>query len=769
MLVLGACGLALAAGGALLLVEGGSPYYLAAGLLLLLSAFALWQRRPLAAHCFAVLLIGTLAWSVWEVGLDAWALCSRLVLFLLLGLGFLLPGMRRQLRGGGTLVFLSLVVCAVVFAVGVARLYAPVSNLPGAQGLPAAAVDGDEWRHWGRTSGGGRFSPLNQIDTGNVQQLEIAWHYRSDVPLFESFGAHSFQPTPLAANDHLYFCVDRNVLIALEQESGRESWRFDPELNLDGVFVTTCRGVSYFESAASSDDCPRRLLYGTADGRLLAVNADTGKACTGFGEQGAVDMRRHMGEIPPGSLSVTSPPAIVNGVAVIGQFVNDYLSFFDTPSGVIRGYDAMTGELRWAWDAGRPGEYGPPPEGESYTGDTPNAWSVFSADPELGLVYIPTGNSPPDYFGGHRSDASERYSSSVVALDVASGAVRWTFQTVHHDLWDYDVASQPVTLDLTTAGRTVPALVVPTKRGQLFLLDRRDGTPIDNVVERPVPQGDVPGDWTAPTQPYTEGFPSIAGATLRERDMWGLTPLDQLWCRIQFRQLRYAGEFNPPGLDRSLNYPGAAGGSNWGSVSVDLQRGLLIASSLHIAETGQLIPREGAEASGLAGDASTLIYPQERIPFIFKRKVFLSPLGVPCQQPPYGRLWAFDIGSRELLWSKRLGTAEHSGPWGLELGLPLPMGVPNSGGAITTAGGLVFIGAAQDRRLRAIDSGNGAELWSARLPAVAGSTPMTYRSRQSGRQFVVIAAGGHSGIPGPSSADIIAFALPESAAAGAGK
>ncbi len=754
LLALCASGFLLAGGGAMLAANGGSYYYLAAGAALLLCGLMLLRGSRQALPGFALLLLATLGWSLWEAGLDVWALAPRLLLFVLFGL-CLLP-FRRRLRGGAGSLLLSLALVALVLGISLQRLYAPVSDLPAAAPLAIAEAGAGDWRNWGRSAGGDRFSPLQQIDNGNVGELQLAWHYSSDVPLFESFGAHSFQPTPLAVNGLLYLCLDRNVVVALDQDSGRERWRFDPQLDLEGVFVTTCRGVSYFETGESGD-CPRRLLYGTADGRLLAIDADSGAPCSGFGENGAADMRAGMGDIPPGAVAVTSPPAIVDGVAVIGQFVNDYLSYFDAPSGVVRGYDALSGELRWAWDAGRPGQHGLPPAGESYSLDTPNAWSVFSADPELGLVFVPTGNSPPDYFGGHRSAASERYSSSVVALDVASGEPRWSFQTVYHDLWDYDVASQPVSFDLWQAGERVPALVVPTKRGQLFVLDRRDGKPLDAVDERPVPQGTVPGEWTAPTQPYTSGFASIAGEHLSERQMWGLTPLDQLWCRLRFRQLRYEGDFNPPGLDLSLNYPGAAGGSNWGSVTIDRERGLLLASSLHMAETGQLIPRE--EAGGLTGDKKTLLYPQERIDWVFQRQVFLSPLGVPCQQPPYGQLWAFDLASRELLWKTPLGTAEHAGPLGIELGLPIPMGVPNAGGAISTAGGLTFIAAAQDRRLRALDSANGALLWSAPLPAVGGATPMTYRA-PSGRQFVVIAAGGHSGIPGPSAAELLAFALP---------
>ncbi len=760
--VLSLLGIALGAGGWFLYQAGGSPYYLAAGAVTLLAGVALGLRWPSAVRLYGLLLLGTLGWSVWEVGLDGWALVPRLFMFCVLGLLFIFPSVLRSIRGASLAwVFLPVIASLGTMAYAFYMAGWTGDSQPPAEQLDVKAAGGNDWPVWGRNLAGDRYSPLQQIDTYNADKLRLAWMYRSDVPAFDSFGAHSFEATPLAADGRLYMCVDRNVLVALDQDSGREIWRYDPHLNLDGVFVTTCRGVARYEAPAGTlQVCPRRILYGTADGRLLAVNADTGKPCEGFGDKGAVDMRLGMGPIPPGALAVTSPPTVVNGIAVIGQFVSDYLSFFDTPSGVIRGYDAETGELRWAWDAAYPGPRGLPPEGESYSPDTPNAWSVFSADAERGLVFIPTGNSPPDYYGIHRSAASERFSSSVVALDAATGAVRWSFQTTHHDLWDYDVASQPVAVDIQQAGDMLPALIVPTKRGQLFLLDRRDGKPIDPVEERPVPQHGLPEEKLAKTQPYTTGFPSLAGPHLREQDMWGMTPLDQLWCRVRFKKLRYEGDFNPPGTDMSLNYPGAAGGSNWGSVSVDLGRGIMVASSLHMAETGQMISHEEAAKINLTGKKDTLLYPQEKVPYAFLRKVFLSPLGVPCQQPPYGRISAFDIGSRELLWSKPLGTAEHSGPFGLETRLPIPMGVPYKGGAIVTAGGVVFVAAAQDRRLRALDIGNGRELWSASLPAVGAATPMTYISEKTGRQYVVIAAGGHPGIPGPSASDVMAYALP---------
>ncbi len=773
LIVLIAFGASLAVGGAILIAADGSGYYLIAGLAIAGSSVLMILGKPAGLMLFGLTLIATLIWSLWETGLNGWALAPRLIALALVGFLLLVTPVARRCYERNflwPLAWVGIPVLACFSALGVAALQegSRYANDEVTAPIVAAQPDQGEWRHWGRTTGGDRYSPLKQISTANVEQLELAWEYQSDVPEFGSFGNHMFQSTPLAADGRLYTCGDRNVVVALNPDTGKELWRFDPKLNLDGIFVTTCRGVAYYEapqpgalqSAASGANttCSKRIVYGTADGRLLAVDAETGMACADFGEQGAVDLRLGMGEIPPGALAVTSPPTVINGVVILGQFVSDFLSYFDTPSGVIRGYDAITGELRWAWDAGRPDRTTLPPEGESYTIDTPNAWGVFSGDETLGLVYVPTGNSPPDFYGAHRSAASEKYSSSIVAIDVATGKVRWSFQTVHHDLWDYDVPSQPVVADLQGSDGMIPALIAPTKRGQLFVLDRRDGTPVDRVVEKPVPQGATPGDWTFPTQPYTTGFPSLAGEDLTEASMWGMTPLDQLWCRIKFRQVRYDGQFTPPSTDTHINYPGSAGGSNWGSVTVDKARGLLVANSLHMAETGRMLPR--SEGESLNHTRDTTIYQQEKIPYVFKRQILMSPLGVPCQQPPYGKISVFNLHTRELLWSKPLGTAARSGPWGIELGLPILMGVPNSGGSIATAGGLIFIGAAQDRLLRAFDIGSGKEVWQAQLPAVGAATPMTYLSSESGRQFVVISAGGHAGIPGPSASSVMAYALP---------
>jgi quinoprotein glucose dehydrogenase len=766
IVILAVVGLTLLAGGAILIAAGGSPYYLAAGVAVLASAIALQRRSGAAVVIYAGLLAATLLWSLWEVGLDGWALAPRLLGPAIVGLVFLTPPIRRRSGAAerwwitGPVLAIAIVIC---LSAGLA-VYPDYLSHP-KTGFTSTPPGPAEWRHWGNTIGGTRYAPVSQINTDNVDRLEVAWRYDSNRP---SQPISSFETTPLAADGRLYICLQPGVVSAVDQDTGREIWRHATpgfeKLDFNPLFGGRCRGVSYYEAPHPVADCSKRILFSTGDGFLMAVDAATGRRCRSFGQEGAVDLGVGMGNLRSqtgGILAApSSPPAIVNGVAVIGQSVSD-LGSLDAPPGVIRGYDAETGALRWAWDAGRPDQTLLQP-GEVYTPDTPNAWGVLSGDEKLGLVFVPTGNSLPDYFGGMRWKFAEPVSSAIVAIDVGTGRVRWTFQTVHHDLWDYDVGAQPVAADLAGPhGVTTPALLAATKLGQIFVLDRRTGQPIDPVVEKPVPQGGAPGNWTSPTQPFTTGFPSLAGPNLREQDMWGLTPLDELWCRIRFKQARYEGPFTPTESTRNtVFYPGTAGGIDWGSVSIDTQRGLVAVNTLRFANFGRLVPRKDAPAVS-GGGGGVVMFPMAGAPYVFQQTLFMSPLHVPCQPPPYGTVAVLDLNTRKLLWSKSLGTAEESGPFNIPSGLPIRMGVPNMGGSIVTAGGLVFIAAAQDRMLRAYDIGSGRELWHAQLPAVAAATPMTYVSPATGRQYVVIAAGGHYGIPGPAIAgSVIAFALP---------
>ncbi len=728
-------GLVLSIGGGQLAMLGGSLYYLLAGIALLASGVLLWRGNSWGSYLYGVLTALTTIWALAEVGFNGWALAPRVLPFLVLGLFLLRPGLRQSLRGRAykpllrsPLTWLAMIALAAI-GIGVAlREPHPTLPFPIAMVDPPAAANGD-WAHYGRTSSGTRFVPFDQINAGNVSDLEVAWTYRTGVD-----GA--FKATPLQIADSLYMCLAGNVVVSLDAATGQERWRFDPKVKDSRIgFTTTCRGVTFYRSPEPTGECAERILTATTDARLIAVDTKTGQRCRSFGIEGEVNLLAGMGDVKPGWYYVTSPPTIARNVAVLGGWVVDNVETQE-PSGVIRGFNPIDGQLIWAWDMGRPDRTGLPGEGEHYTRGTPNAWSVFSADDALGLVYIPTGNATPDYYGGHRSPEAEKYASSVVALDVTNGSVRWSFQTTHHDLWDYDVPSQPVLVDIPLDNNsTAAAVVVPTKRGELFLLDRRSGKPLATVEEKAVPQTDVPEEWTSKTQPFSTGMPSFAGADLTEASMWGITPIDQMLCRIEFRKLRYEGPLTPPSLGGSIQYPGFAGGMNWGSVAIDEIHSVMIVNSLHMANRVQLYPRADVTEKTKFGFGGGW---QLGTPYAARTDPFLSPIFAPCQQPPYGEIALVDLRSKETIWRKPLGTANELGPLGLKSKLPIPMGVPYVGGSIVTRGGLVFMGGTMDRRMRAFDVRTGDVLWSDTLPTSAQATPISYIAPGDERQFVVI-------------------------------
>ena len=727
-------GLVLAVGGVRLASLGGSLYYVIAGVLLIASAVLLWRGRRSGAYLYWLLTVGTVVWALLESGFNGWALAPRILPFLVLGLLLLRPKTRRSLGMSTQRPLLKsrtswLAIAALAAICICVAMNQPYKTLPFPATAKSTQAESRDWQHWGGTAAGTRYVPFDQINAANVDKLQVAWSYRTGV-------GGAFKATPLQIGDTLYVCLARNIIAALDADSGAERWRFDPQLKDSKVgFTTTCRGVTYFKAPAPPADCPERILTATTDARLIAVDANTGKRCTDFGTNGEVTLLAGMGDVKPGFYYVTSPPTLAKGVAVLGGWVADNVETQE-PSGVVRGFDPITGRLLWAWDLGRPDVLTAPPEGQTYTRGTPNAWSVFSADDTLGMVYIPTGNATPDYYGGHRSPESERFASSVVALDAATGAVRWSFQTTHHDIWDYDVPSQPVLVDLPAGhGMVIPALVAPTKRGELFLLDRRDGTALAAIEEKPVPQSDLPDEHTTKTQPFSVGMPSFGNDLVTEAKMWGITPLDQMFCRIQFRKLRYEGPLTPPSLRGSLQYPGFAGGMNWGSVAIDEPDGVMIVNALHIGNHVKLYPRATVTDKTVLGFGGGY---QTGTPYAAFTTPFLSPLFAPCQQPPYGEIAAIDLKSRQTLWRRPLGTANEMGPLGLKIKLRIPMGVPYSAGTIVTKGGLIFVGGTMDRHLRALDIKTGKELWSDFMPNTAQATPMSYVAPQSGRQFVVI-------------------------------
>jgi quinoprotein glucose dehydrogenase len=699
--------------------------------------------------------------------LDGWALAPRLIGPFVLGLAFLLPPVQRALFGEIAIRFRLVVVAGAVLAGSMALVSVLGSGderdvaLSLSPAKPSSIPDGD-WPVYGRDPGGMRYSPLADIQPQNVEKLQVAWTFHTGL----SDPRATMEVTPLKVGNSLYLCDGANRIFALDPETGKQKWKFDPQADSTGVPIFTCRGVAYYRvpAAPAGSECAERIYTATMDAKLWAVDALTGKPCSGFGAKGVVDLRHGLSPLKNGYNLTTSAPTIVRGKLVFGNWVKDNQTSYETA--VVRAYDAVTGSFAWAWDIGRPGVTSEAGKDELYTVNTPNAWGPMSADEALGLVYMPTGNGIPDYWGGNRSPEVDKYSSSIVAVDAATGIPRWSFQTVHHDLWDLDVPAQPSLIDWPDGkGGIIPALVQPTKRAETFVLDRRTGRPLVPVHERPVPQGAALGERVSPTQPYSD-LPAFTGPHLTEAMMWGITPLDQLWCRIKFKEADYRGPMTPPGVRPFINYPGYGGGSNWGGIAIDPQRMLMVINVNRFAMYGQLIPLTEVGKSGpkvkLQGEGAGA-KPIPGVPFVGQIGPFMSPLGAPCQQPPYGEIGVVDLKAHSVKWSRPFGTARDSGPLGLKSYLPLPMGTPNMGGAVVTRSGLVFIGATQERRIRAINIESGRELWSAPLPAGAHATPMTYRSDRSKRQFVVVANGGGPLVGSGYSDTLTAYALPKGA------
>ena len=773
-LVFTATGLFLAVHGFELVRLGGSAYFVAAGSGLVGAGVLTILARRWGAILYLAILAWTIVWALADSGLAYWPLFSRLFAPAVLAVPTLL--LWRAYRGGNAeprfprwhlaaAGAIALGLLATVAAAFQERMIVEAGNAP----VPIAgkAIDvapAGEWPVWGRTNAGTRFSPIDQITPANVAKLEPAWTYRTGVV---PKGGQGHIVTPLHVGGKLYGCTPSSKLFALDAETGKELWSFDPVA--EGIRFPRCRGVGYFDATkpggagaplAQPAECSQRILSTTVDARLIAVDAHTGRACSGFGEQGTVDLTVDIGEIKPGMLFQTSAPLMARGLVIMGGRINDNQDT-DVPSGVIRAFSAVTGELVWAWDLGNPAIVKRPPAGETYTRSTPNVWAPLAYDDTLGLIYLPMGNASPDFWGGSRSRRDDDYSAAIVALDVTTGRERWKFNTVHHDTWDYDLPAQPTLYDVPDGkGGALPGLLQVTKRGQIFLLDRRTGVAIAPVVERPVPQGAAPGDRLAPTQPYSVGMPSIGTEPLSESRMWGATLLDQLVCRIEFRKLRYEGEFTPQTLQGTLEYPGWSGGMNWGSASVAEDRGVMIVNDIRLPILNRLIPRADYAQAEQAKAKDDIFSPMASTPFGLLQRRFVSPIGVPCQEPPYGTLTAIDLASRQILWSKPLGTVQDAGPLGIPLGLPVPIGMPTLGGPVTTASGLVFMAGTQDYYIRALDIATGRELWKGRLPVGGETTPMTYVAPASGRQFVVISAGGNrtTDIRGDY---VMAFAIPK--------
>lgn len=631
---------------------------------------------------------------------------------------------------------------------------------------PGRQSDDDEpqWGSYGGDPGGNRHSPLTQITRENVGRLKIAWTYRTGElgADFARADSLTFEATPILVRDSLYVSTATNIVIALDPATGAQRWRYDPRIDRARRYSeATSRGVSSWidEKADPAAPCSHRIITGTLDARLIALDGRTGRPCHDFGSGGKVDLAEDVGGGTSGNYLVTSPPAIYRDIIIVGSAIGDN-GGVEMPRGVVRAFDARTGKLLWSWDPiPSSGEEatrrGWQPQSAQRTGAA-NAWSVLSVDAGRGLVFVPTGSASPDFFGGERT-GEDKYANSLVALHAATGELAWYRQLVHHDLWDYDVPAQPMLIDIERDAKSIPAVVQATKTGMLFVFDRETGEPVFEVVERPVPQSDVAGEAASPTQPFPATPALVSHAAVTPQDAWGLSFYDRGKCRDLIARYRSEGIFTPPSLRGTILSPGYAGGINWGSSAFDSERQLVIAAVNHVPMVATLVPRAGFDAMKRS-DAwpDSDFAAQTGTPYGLRREMLASPFGLPCTAPPWGTLAAVDLRRNAIRWQVMLGSTRDMTPWFV----PSPtLGMPNMGGPIVTDGGLAFIGASMDNYLRAFDIDTGRELWKGRLPAGGQATPMSYET--NGRQFVVIAAGGHGKLGTKRGDSIVAFALSE--------
>lgn len=756
--------------GGRLMVIGGSFSYLVIGVAYLIAAVLAWRDDVRAAYAAGGAFAFTLIWALIEVGTDYWGLFPRLLvpgaifavaLFLFASTG---SPRGRWFLGGGAIVLIAVL---AFFARGFMNV--PVIAPDPAQPFQSATSDNTpvDWTAYSRDTMGTRYSPFTQINRDNVGNLQLAWTYRtgrntSDPNLVD-------QNTPLQIGNTLYACTPENAVHAIDATTGQRRWLF--EAHASTYAWGRCRGLGFYRDAAATatTPCAERIIGNTIDGRLFALDAATGTLCAGFGENGVVNLRDHMGAEGPGYFYQNSAPLVAGERIVVGGWVADNQRIGE-PAGAIRAFDVHTGALLWAWDPADPTVTRDPVQGDSYTVGTPNMWTHAAYDPALGLIYAPMGNAGTDYYNADRPEASRPFSSAIVALDAATGRPRWWFQTTHDDLWDFDIPSQPALLDMRNSqGQMTPAILVFTKRGQIFALDRRTGAPITRIEERPAPtRGSVPENRVSPTQPYSVEMPVMSAPPLTEASAWGMTLFDQLWCRVNFRQMRYDGDFTPPGLDNTLATPSALGGQNWGSASYDPVNRRLFVNDIRQTNTHRLLPRAEYDVYSQTHPATPDghgVAPMAGTPYGVITGSWMSPLGVPCQQPPFGTVTAIDLDTRQIAWQVPGGTAERLRPLGIPLGLAVTAGMPTYAGTSATAGGLVFFAGTQDYYLRAYDAQTGREVWRYALPVGASATPMSYISPTDGRQYVVVSVGGAAHSPDVGDY-IMAFALPASARAG---
>lgn len=769
--------------GAQLVAAGGSAAYSIIALAVLASAVLLMLKKQSALTVYALLMWGILIWIVYEVGFDKWQWIPRGDLFALLGLWLALPWVVRPLYKaqnpgdtrrfhpflGGTVGVMMLIVLAVMFY----DPYPVAGKIDTPQAARSTGEAANDWVAYGGTNDGQRFSSLDQINAGNVKKLSVAWEYHTgDLrDAAKDAGEYTFEATPLKVNNRVYVCTAHNEVHALNPETGKLDWKWEPEKNRSYLQQhQTCRGVSYYAPAAtaaakaSPSQCAKRILTATTDAKLVALDADSGKLCSDFGNNGVVDLSANMGEIRPHALMQTAAPLIAGDLVIVGGSVMDNGYNDGNPSGVIRAYNAVTGQLVWNFDPANPAMTQPIAADQTYPQDTPVAWGTLSADMKNGLVFVPFGNASPDELGINRDPNSntEKFRDTLVALDLNTGAFKWKFQSSNNDLWDRDNPSQPTLMDVGKEGSKQPALILPTKVGNIFVLNRLTGEPIFPVDQVNVStEGGVPGEHFAPTQPVSKI--NFIPEPLSEKSMWGLTPFDQMSCRTTFNRLRYDGNPWTPSTEQgSLIFPGNIGAFNWGSVAVDPDRQILIAAPVRLAYTYHLIKRtpETAEKRLFTQDGTPYWNENFNGDYAIRIKQFASALGVPCIAPPWGRMVRVDLTTGKTEWMRRTGTTQNLKTSFLPGRFPIgfPMGMVAHGGPLVTAGGVVFHGATADNFIRAYDINTGDVLWEKELPAGGQATPSTYLG-SDGKQYVVISAGGHGSLGTTLGDSVIAFRL----------
>lgn len=766
-----------AVAGGVLASLGGSPYYVIAGVAMVASGALLGRGHPAGRWLYVAVWVGTLLWAIWEVGLDGLQLIPRLVAPTVLLALVLLTGWRRGPRARSRAVPAVAAGVAALAGLGLMLGHQDVAAQAPAPGngalaaAPTGAADAD-WRDYGGTPAGRRYSALADITPQNVGKLQLAWTQRTgDLPMPAEATEHKreyhSESTPIHIGDTLYTCTPHSFVQAIDATTGKTKWSWHEAAQIAGNNYLVCRGVTYFEAPAGTE-CPRRIFAPTFDARLVALDADTGRPCPSFGQSGAIDLRANMGVSKPSDQIGTTPPVVVNGRLIIGERITDNVNR-DIPSGVVRAYDPVSGAPVWAWDVGRsPDAIAPLPAGQVYTRGTPNVWGAITADPDNGLVYLGTGNASPDYWIGYRRPFDDRFGSAIVALEAQTGKLRWVRQLVHRDMWDMDLPIGPSLFDYRAPnGQVIPALIQTTKMGQVFFLNRLTGAPIAAITERKVrTDGATPGVRVSPTQPFSTGMPSFTPPAPTEVATWGATPIDQLFCRIDIRRAQGTGIYQPMGLKPIIGHPAFDGVTDWGGAAVDPVRGVMTVNTMEMPFKLWLMRRDDPRAAKLMkqkqGGENAMqaqLQTQYNTPYVAVVKAWVGIFGAPCVAPPWGHLTAVDLGTRKVLWREVLGTARDTGLFGSHLGVPLKTGVPNLGGSIITAGGLAFIGATTDQYLRAFDLSTGKVVWKARLPAGAQATPMTYRGRD-GRQYVVITAGGHGALGTRYGDYTLAYALP---------